>query len=89
VRGPSLVEMREPVVTGGPDPHRGVTMGWFFEDHPHIGRILSHAGEVDGHSAMLWLAPQVETAIIVLANVGGDTAPRLNREIRVVVGDLL
>jgi len=89
VRGPSLVEMREPVVTGGPDPHRGVTMDWFFEDHPHVGRILSHAGEVDGHSAMLWLAPQVETAIIVLANVGGDTAPRLNREIRMMVGDLL
>jgi serine-type D-Ala-D-Ala carboxypeptidase/endopeptidase len=89
VRGPSLCEMCESVVTGGPDPHRGVTMGWFFEDHPHVGRILSHAGEVDGHSAMLWLAPQVETAIIVLVNVGGSSAPWLTHEIRtVVVGDL-
>jgi hypothetical protein len=34
---------------------------------------------------MLWLAPQVKTTLIVLANVGGDTAPRLNREIRTVV----
>ena len=42
-------------------------------------------GEVDGHSAALWLAPQVKTAVIVLANKGGDTAPRLNGKIRTVV----
>jgi hypothetical protein len=32
-------------------------MGWFFEDHLQLGQILSHHGEVDGHSAVLWLAP--------------------------------
>jgi CubicO group peptidase (beta-lactamase class C family) len=89
VRGTSLLEMREPVATFRTDKRRGVTLGWFFTDHPQLGRILSHDGEVDGHSAALWLAPQVKTAVIVLANVGGDTAPRLNREIRtVVVGDV-
>jgi CubicO group peptidase (beta-lactamase class C family) len=89
VRGTSLLEMREPVATLGSDKTRGVTLGWFFRDHPTLGWILSHDGEVDGHSASLWLAPQVKTAVIVLANVGGDAAPRLNREVRaVVVGDV-
>jgi serine-type D-Ala-D-Ala carboxypeptidase/endopeptidase len=86
LRGTSVLEMREPVATLGTDEKRGITMGWFFTDHPKLGRILSHNGEVDGHSASLWLAPQVETAIIVLANVGHDTAPRLKELIKVVVG---
>ena len=43
-------------------------------DRPRLGRILSHDGEGNGHFASLCLAPQVETAIIVLANVGGATA---------------
>jgi serine-type D-Ala-D-Ala carboxypeptidase/endopeptidase len=87
VRGMSLLEMREPVATLGTDKTRGVMLGWFFKDHPRLGRILSHDGEVNGHSAALWLAPQVNTAVIVLANVGGDTAPRLTRAIsEVVVG---
>jgi CubicO group peptidase (beta-lactamase class C family) len=89
LRGASLLEMRETVATFGTDEKRGVTMGWFFEDRPKLGRILSHDGEVDGHSASLWLAPQVETAIIVLANVGSDTAPRLKRAISKVVVDSL
>jgi hypothetical protein len=38
---------------------------------------------------MLWLAPQVKTTLIVLANVGGDTTRRPTQEIsRVVVGSL-
>jgi len=77
--------MRKPVTPAGMDKQRGVTMGWFFEDHATLGRILRHAGEVDGHSAMLWLALQVDTGIIVLANVGSDTAPRLTQEISKVV----
>jgi CubicO group peptidase (beta-lactamase class C family) len=89
VRGSSLLEMREPVATTfGTDKTRGVTLGLFFRDHATLGRTLSQDGEVDGHSAALWLAPQVKTAVIVLANVGGDTAPRLNREIRTVVRDV-
>jgi CubicO group peptidase (beta-lactamase class C family) len=86
LRGSSVLEMREMVATFGTDEQRGVTMGWFFTDHPKLGRILSHNGEVDGHSSSLWLAPQVDTAIIVLANVGSDTAPRLKDLIKVVVG---
>jgi CubicO group peptidase (beta-lactamase class C family) len=85
LRGTSLLEMRKPVAPAGMDKQRGVTMGWFFEDHAKLGRILRHPGEVDGHSAMLWLAPRVDTGIIVLANVGGDTAPRLTQEISKVV----
>jgi D-alanyl-D-alanine-carboxypeptidase/D-alanyl-D-alanine-endopeptidase len=86
VRGTSVLEMRESVATPfGTDKTRGVTLGWFFRDHPRWGQILFHDGEVDGHSAALWLAPQLKTAVIVLANVGGDTAPRLNQEIRTVV----
>lgn len=38
---------------------------------------------------MLWMAPQVKTTLIVLVNVGGDTAKRLTQEIsRVVIGSL-
>jgi serine-type D-Ala-D-Ala carboxypeptidase/endopeptidase len=85
LRGTSLLEMREPVTPAGIGKKRGATMGWFFEDHAKLGRILRHAGEVDGHSAMLWLAPRVDTGIIVLANVGSDTAPRLTHEISQVV----
>jgi CubicO group peptidase (beta-lactamase class C family) len=85
LRGTSVLEMREPVTPAGRDKRRGATMGWFFEDHAKLGRILRHPGEVDGHSAMLWLAPQVDTGIIVLANVGSDTAPRLTHEISKVV----
>jgi D-alanyl-D-alanine-carboxypeptidase/D-alanyl-D-alanine-endopeptidase len=85
VSGTSLLEMRETVATFRTDNQRGVTLGWFFTDHPQLGRILSHNGEVDGHSAALWLALQLKTAVIVLANVGGDAAPRLNREIRTAV----
>jgi CubicO group peptidase (beta-lactamase class C family) len=88
VRGTSILEMREPVATLGTDRTRGITLGWFYTDHPQLGRILRHNGEVDGHSAALWLAPQVKTAVIVLANVGGDTAPRLTREISQVVESL-
>jgi hypothetical protein len=85
VHGTSLLEMREAVATPfGLDKTRGGTLGWSFTDHPTLGRILSHDGKVDGHSAALWLALQLKTAVIVLANVGGDTAPRLNREIRTV-----
>jgi hypothetical protein len=58
---------------------------WFFTDRPRWGRILSHDGEVGGYPAMLWRARQVETAVIVPAHAGGDTAKRLNREIRTVV----
>jgi hypothetical protein len=59
VRDTSLLEMRELVATPfGTDKTRGVTLGWFFTDHPTLGRILSHDGEVDGHSAALWLAPR-------------------------------
>ena len=66
-----------------------VTPGWFFKDHPTPGRILTHDGEVDGHSAMLWLAPQIKTTLIVLVNMGGDTAKRLTQEISwVVIGSL-
>jgi serine-type D-Ala-D-Ala carboxypeptidase/endopeptidase len=86
LRGSSVLEMRETVATFGTDEQRGITLGWFFTDHPKLGRILSHNGEVDGHSSSLWLAPQVDTAIIVLANVGSDTAPRLKELIKVVVG---
>jgi hypothetical protein len=90
VRGTALLNMREPVAAPfGTDKTRGVTLGWFFKDHPTLRRILSHDGEVDGHSAALWLAPQVKTAVIVLANVGGDTAPPLNRESRAAVGSSL
>ena len=51
-----------------------MTLGWFFTNHPRVGQILSHEGEFDGHPAALWLAPQVKTAVSVLANVGSDTA---------------
>ena len=71
VRGTSLLEMRETVATFPTDNHRGVTLGWFFADHPRWARILTHDGEVDGHSTGLWLALQVKTAVIVVANVGG------------------
>ncbi|GEM_PF-5212835 len=81
----SLLEMRETVATFGTDEQRGVTAGWFFQNHPQAGRILYHGGEVDGHSAWLSLAPQVDMAIIVLANVGGNTAERLNGEVAMVV----
>jgi CubicO group peptidase (beta-lactamase class C family) len=47
--GASLLEMRETAVTFGTDAKRSITIGWFFEDHPKLGRILSHGGEVDGH----------------------------------------
>jgi D-alanyl-D-alanine-carboxypeptidase/D-alanyl-D-alanine-endopeptidase len=83
--GTSLLEMRETAATFGTGENRGITVGWFFEDHPKLGRILSHGGEVDGHSASLWLAPEVDTAIIVLVNVGSNTAERLKREISKVV----
>jgi serine-type D-Ala-D-Ala carboxypeptidase/endopeptidase len=85
LRGSSVLEMRESVTPAGMAKKRGATMGWFFEDHATLGRILRHPGEVDGHSAMLWLAPQVDTGIIVLANVGSDTAPRLTHAISKVV----
>ena len=85
MRGTSVLETREPVATLRPDKTRGLTLGWFFTDHPRWGRILWHDGEVDGHSAALWLAPQVHTAVIVVANVGGATAPRLTRAISEVV----
>jgi CubicO group peptidase (beta-lactamase class C family) len=86
LRSTSVLEMRVPIATVGTSETRGVTMGWFFTEHPTLGRILSHHGEVDGHSASVWLAPQVHTAIIVLANVGSDTAPRLQARIKVGLG---
>ena len=52
--GTSLLEMREPVATLGTDKTRGITLGWFFADHPRLGQILSHDGEVGGHSTALF-----------------------------------
>ncbi len=90
VKGDSLLEMREVVVRFGPHEGEGAATGWFFQDHPEAGRIYEHGGEVDGHSSMLSLAPDVGVAIVVLANVGGHTADALHDEVvRVVVERLL
>jgi D-alanyl-D-alanine-carboxypeptidase/D-alanyl-D-alanine-endopeptidase len=37
VSGTSLLEMRETVATFRTDKKRGVTLGWFFKDHPRRG----------------------------------------------------
>ena len=50
-----------------------IGQGWFRETRLDDGSvILFHAGEVDGHTSGLFLAPTLGLGVIVLQNLGGD-----------------
>lgn len=54
-----------------------IGLGWFheteLEDH---SVMLYHTGEVDGHTAGLYLDPSLGVGVVVLQNLGGDVGTR-------------
>ena len=80
----ALADMRRPRERrAGEAGHIG--LGWWIDDDRLLGRIVSHGGEVDGHSAHLAFSPAHDVGVVVLANLGGDAAfqigDRLMRQI--------
>lgn len=49
-------------------------MGWFRDTRLDDGSvILHHSGEVDGHTAGLFLDPALGIGVVILQNLGGET----------------
>ena len=42
------------------------------------GPVLGHGGEVDGHSACMAFVPGLDIGLVVLSNLGGDSAEVLS-----------
>lgn len=63
------------------DGGNGIGLGWYLDDDPLLGHIVSHGGEVDGQSAQVSLVPLHGIGVIVLANVGGDAAERIGQAV--------
>lgn len=76
VDGGSLLELQTPqrLFQGW---ERGIGFGWWIRRSPELGTIISHGGEVDGHSSYVAFAPDHRVGVIALANLGGSTAGAL------------
>lgn len=67
----STLEMMltDPGIRQGGNPY---SMGWFlYGMNPKYGNVIGHSGEQTGASGQLMLLPEVNTAIVVLANTSG------------------
>jgi CubicO group peptidase (beta-lactamase class C family) len=55
------------------DPYdQGYAMGWAVTEQPWAGgRLLSHTGSCGAWAAAIWIAPEVNAAIVVTSNYGG------------------
>ena len=55
------------------DPYgQGYAMGWAVTEQPWAGgRLLSHTGSCGAWAAAIWIAPEVNAAIVVASNYGG------------------
>ncbi len=53
---------------------RNMSPGWFIDSFPGVGAVIGHGGEVDGHSCCIAYLPKQKAGIIVLANMGGNSA---------------
>ncbi|MEP6507851.1 MAG: serine hydrolase domain-containing protein [Gemmatimonadales bacterium] len=72
-----VTQMRQPRVNIGTDATSRNEMGfaWFVVTEkytPGAHEILSHTGNVDGHSSGLFLNPAQKIGVIILENIGGD-----------------
>ncbi|MEO7964582.1 MAG: serine hydrolase domain-containing protein [Gemmatimonadaceae bacterium] len=72
-----VMQMQQPRLAVGTDATSKTDMGfaWFLNtlksaSHPQV--ILTHSGEVDGHTSELVLNPAEKIGVIVLQNLGGD-----------------
>jgi CubicO group peptidase (beta-lactamase class C family) len=56
------------------DPYsQGYAMGWAVTEQPWAGgRLLSHTGSCGAWAAAIWIAPEVNAAIVVASNYGGS-----------------
>jgi len=65
---------------------RAIGLGWWIV-HGDYGDVVHHGGEVDGQSAAIGFVPEHAVGVIVLANLGGDSAePLARRLMRIAVG---
>lgn len=54
-----------------------MALGWFRKTDLENGAVtLFHVGEVDGHTAGLFIEPKLRIGVIVLQNLGGDVGSR-------------
>jgi hypothetical protein len=78
----SLLEWRTPRHIINPQTWRtGMALGWWVRRDETFGNLVTHGGEVDGHSANVVLSPELGVGLIVLSIVGADTAEAISREI--------
>ena len=73
-----LAAVHEPRVEIDPELGRAMSAGWFVDGFPGVGPVLGHGGEVDGHSACMAFVPGIDIGLVVLANLGGDSAEVLS-----------
>ncbi|HEX6064252.1 MAG TPA: serine hydrolase domain-containing protein, partial [Longimicrobiales bacterium] len=65
----------------------GFGYSWFVERNRPQGVLVYHGGEVDGNSAYLAIAPLLNVAIAVMANMGGAAANNLGAEVLAAATD--
>ncbi|MHC5063286.1 MAG: serine hydrolase domain-containing protein [Planctomycetota bacterium] len=66
--------LQTPVIPIDANRGRNMSPGWFIDSFPGVGAIIGHGGEVDGHSCCVAYLPEQKAGIIVLANMGGNSA---------------
>ena len=50
-------------------------MFWIIDTDPETGRkLIWHNGGTGGYSSLIGIAPEIQQAVVVLANVGGSAA---------------
>ncbi len=73
LNGASLAQMHQPT-TLRRRKENSMGIGWWIDDQPVFGKIVKHGGETDGHSSFVAFSPDHKVGVVVLANLGGDTA---------------
>jgi CubicO group peptidase (beta-lactamase class C family) len=69
LRGTSFTKLHTPA------PGHDYAMGWFVTQRAWgKGRVLTHNGTNTRNFAVMWLAPNVDFAVVVVTNLGGDGA---------------
>ena len=71
-RGESRGEDADPSILHADPYGQGYAMGWAVTEQPWAGgRLLSHTGSCGAWAAAIWIAPEVNAAIVVASNYGG------------------
>ncbi len=70
-----------------PEPAHGYAMGWIVADRPWAGgKAMTHTGSNNRSSAVVWMAPARDLAILVAANAGiAEAGPALDAVVAILI----